>query len=86
MLRTLSRFRSLRRAFGRPLALLRAQWGIVTLGCLFVPVHAAVSLWMPRLLGNALARYHERRVSHARRLRPSAWLFVYATLLCARCE
>ncbi len=54
MLRTLSRFRSLRRAFGRPLALLRAHWGIVALGCLFVPVHAAVSLWMPRLLGNAL--------------------------------
>ena len=46
----------------------------------------AVSAILVCLLGNALARYHEHRVSHTRRLRPSAWLFVYATLLCARCE
>ncbi len=46
--------RSLRRAFGRPLALLVRHWRIVCVGSAFVPVHAAVSLWMPRLLGDTL--------------------------------
>jgi ATP-binding cassette subfamily B protein len=54
MLRVLSRTRSLRRAFGRPLGLLRRHWAIVALGTALVPVHAAASLCMPRLLGNAL--------------------------------
>lgn len=54
MLRPLSWYRSLHRAFGRPLALLRRHWLIVVVGTLFVPVHAAVSLWMPRLLGDTL--------------------------------
>ena len=56
MLGSLSRLASIRRAFGRPLALLRTHWGIVAVGSAFVPVHAAVSLWMPRLLGDALDR------------------------------
>ncbi|MFY9342828.1 MAG: ABC transporter ATP-binding protein, partial [Planctomycetota bacterium] len=50
----MSTVRPLRRAFGRPLALLRAHWRIVALGTALVPVHAAVSLCMPRLLGDAL--------------------------------
>jgi ATP-binding cassette subfamily B protein len=54
MLRVLDTVRSLRRAFGRPLALLRRHWGIVTLGSLLVPVHAAATLWMPHLLGTVL--------------------------------
>jgi ATP-binding cassette, subfamily B, multidrug efflux pump len=54
MLRLLSRLRPLRRAFARPLRQLREHQGIVAIGCLFVPVHAAVSLWMPRLLGDTL--------------------------------
>ena len=54
MLGRLSRLRSLRRAFGRPLALLRRHWLLVLVGTACVPVHAAVSLWMPRLLGDTL--------------------------------
>ena len=45
---------SIRRAFGRPAALLRRHLTLVLIGVLFVPVHAAVSLWMPRLLGETL--------------------------------
>src|SRR5688572_7843418 len=52
--RTLAIVRPLARAFGRPLALLRRQWRLVLLGCAFVPVHAAVSLYMPHLLGGLL--------------------------------
>jgi ATP-binding cassette subfamily B multidrug efflux pump len=54
MLARLSWLAMLRRAFGRPLAMLRAHWAIVALGVALVPVHAAVSLWMPRLLGETL--------------------------------
>lgn len=54
MLRPLSRLPSLRRAFGRPLGLLRRHWPIVVLGTAFVPVHAYVSLRMPELLGRTL--------------------------------
>jgi ATP-binding cassette subfamily B multidrug efflux pump len=54
MLRALSWLRSLRRAFGRPLALLRRHWWIVLVGTACVPVHAYVSLWMPALLGRTL--------------------------------
>lgn len=50
----MSWLRSLHRAFHRPLRLLRRHWLIVAVGSLFVPVHAAVSLWLPRLLGDAL--------------------------------
>jgi ATP-binding cassette subfamily B multidrug efflux pump len=58
MLAPLSWLRSLRRAFGRPLALLRAHWWIVVVGTALIPVHAAVSLWMPRLLGETLDQLH----------------------------
>ena len=56
--RPLSRFRSIARAFGRPTALLRRHLGLVVIGVLFVPVHAAVTLWMPRLLGQTLDELH----------------------------
>ena len=54
MLFPLSWLRSIARAFGRPAALLRRRTGLVVLGTLLIPVHAGVSLWMPRLLGDAL--------------------------------
>lgn len=54
MLRRLSWLRPLRRAFGRPTALLARHWRRVAIGCALVPAHAAVMLWMPRLLGDAL--------------------------------
>ena len=54
MLRTLSSFRSIARAFGRPLRLLWAHRLLVLLGCVCIPIHAAVTLWMPRLLGDTL--------------------------------
>ncbi|MBL8753321.1 MAG: ABC transporter ATP-binding protein [Planctomycetes bacterium] len=54
MLRRLSTVRSLRRAFGRPLALMAGHWGLVAVGALLVPVHAAATLWMPHLLGTVL--------------------------------
>jgi ATP-binding cassette subfamily B protein len=46
--------RSSARAFGRPLALLRRHRWLVAIGLLGVPIHAAVSLWIPRLLGDTL--------------------------------
>ena len=46
--------RSLLRAFRRPFRHLRRHRAAVTVGLLFVPVHAAISLWMPRLLGDTL--------------------------------
>lgn len=54
MLQPLTWFRSIHRAFGRPLRMLWAYRVPLLLGLLLVPVHAAVLLWMPRLLGNAL--------------------------------
>ena len=44
MLPLLSRFRPLRRAFLRPLRLLRHHWLVVAVGTALVPVHAAVML------------------------------------------
>lgn len=52
--RILSWLRSLTRAFRRPFAHLRRHWPAVTIGLLLVPAHAAVTLAMPRLLGDAL--------------------------------
>ena len=54
MLLALTWTRALHRAFARPLRHLRRYWLIVSIGMLLVPVHAAISLWVPRLLGNAL--------------------------------
>jgi ATP-binding cassette, subfamily B, multidrug efflux pump len=54
MLRSLSSSRSIARAFGRPLRLLWAHRLLVLIGSLCVPIHAAVTLWMPRLLGDTL--------------------------------
>jgi ATP-binding cassette subfamily B protein len=54
MLRALRWFPSIARAFGRPTRLLARRWPLVLFGTLLVPVHAAVLLWMPGLLGRAL--------------------------------
>ena len=54
MLRVLSWYRSIARAFGRPLRLLWRYRLTVALGTLCIPVHAVVTLWMPRLLGDTL--------------------------------
>ena len=50
----MSWLRSLHRAFGRSFRLLRPHRATVAVGLLLVPVHAAVTLWMPRLLGQTL--------------------------------
>lgn len=52
--RTLQLVRSLTRAFGRPARHLRRHWPRVALGLLLLPVNVAVTLWMPRLLGDML--------------------------------
>ncbi|MBK8096891.1 MAG: ABC transporter ATP-binding protein [Planctomycetes bacterium] len=54
MLQHLFRLRSLRRAFGRPTRLLASHWRLVAVGVACVPIHAAATLWMPRLLGETL--------------------------------
>jgi ATP-binding cassette subfamily B protein len=74
MLRVLSWYRSLRRAFGRPLSLLQRHWLIVVIGTLLVPVHAAVTLWMPRLLGDALD--HLTAGGDRELLRSTCWLLL----------
>ena len=74
MLRDLSWSRSIARAFGRPLLLLRRHTGLVLLGMLFVPVHAAVSLCMPRLLGEALDNLQAGGAASA--LRDTCWLLL----------
>ncbi len=74
MLRPLSSFRSIARAFGRPAALLRRHLALVLVGMAFVPVHAAVSLWMPRLLGNALDNLDGGGSADA--LRQTCWLLL----------
>lgn len=73
MLRTLSWLRSVRRAFGRPLALLRRHRWLVVIGCLFVPVHAAAMLWMPRLFGDTL---DSLTTGSAVQLRATCWLLL----------
>ncbi|HEX6810017.1 MAG TPA: ABC transporter ATP-binding protein [Planctomycetota bacterium] len=74
MLFSLSWSRSIARAFGRPAALLRRHTGTVVIGTLFIPVHAAVSLWMPRLLGDTLDRLKAGGASDA--LRHTCWLLL----------
>ena len=74
MLRVLSWYRSLHRAFGRPLALLRRHWLIVVVGTAFVPVHAYVSLRMPALLGDALD--HLGKGGDRALLRDTCWLLL----------
>jgi len=79
MLRLLSRFQSIRRAFGRPAALLRRHLAPVVIGMLFVPVHAAVSLWMPRLLGDALD--HLDTGGTPAMLRDTCWLLLVLAIV-----
>lgn len=78
-LRPLSSLRSIARAFGRPTALLRRHLGLVLTGVLFVPVHAAVSLWMPRLLGDALD--HLAAGGAKDTLRQTCWLLLGLAVL-----
>ncbi len=68
--------RSLRRAFGRPLALLTGHWRLVALGTALVPVHAAAMLWMPRLLGEALDALHGGGADSKERLQATCWLLL----------
>jgi ATP-binding cassette subfamily B protein len=74
MLFSLSWLRSIARAFGRPAALLRRRTGLVVAGTLLIPVHAAVSLWMPRLLGDALDRLKSGGTADS--LRSTCWLLL----------
>ncbi|MBX3462015.1 MAG: ABC transporter ATP-binding protein [Planctomycetes bacterium] len=71
--------RSIARAFGRPAALLRRHLGLVFVGMFFVPVHAAVSLWMPRLLGDALD--HLQAGGPVEVLERTCWLLLVLALL-----
>ncbi len=50
----MSRLGSSLAALRRPWQLLLTHRWLVLIGVLFVPVHAAISLWMPRLLGQTL--------------------------------
>ncbi len=79
MLRALSWFRPLARAFGRPAALLRRHAGLVLFGTALVPVHAAVTLWMPRLLGDTLDQLQAG--GSADRLRETCWLLAVLALV-----
>ncbi len=60
MLCVLSWSSSITRAFGRPLRLLMRHRLLVVTGCLCIPVHAFVTLWMPRLLGDTLDLLQDR--------------------------
>jgi len=82
MLFPLSWLRSIARAFGRPAAMLRRRTGLVVVGTLLIPVHAAVSLWMPRLLGDALDGLKSGGTADS--LRSTCWLLlVLAVVECA---
>lgn len=50
----MSRLAAVLQPFRRPFAMLRRHWLLVTTGMLCVPLHAAVLLWMPRLMGSAI--------------------------------
>ena len=51
---TLQLARSLTRAFGRPFRHLCRHWPKVVAGLLLLPINVAITLWMPRLLGDML--------------------------------
>lgn len=74
MLFPLSWLRSIARAFGRPAVLLRRHTGLVVVGTLLIPVHAAVSLCMPRLLGDTLDRLADGGTADS--LRDTCWLLL----------
>jgi len=62
--------------------MLRRRTGLVVVGTLLIPVHAAVSLWMPRLLGEALDRLKSGGTADS--LRSTCWLLlVLAVVECA---
>ncbi|MGE3172657.1 MAG: ABC transporter ATP-binding protein [Planctomycetota bacterium] len=54
MLRRLDWLRNASAALARPWSMLRRHRPLVVLGLLCIPVHAAVMLWMPALMGGAL--------------------------------
>ena len=72
--RTLQLVRSLTRAFGRPLRHLRRHWPKVLFGLLLLPVNAAITLWMPRLLGDMLDSLPTGGTSEA--LASTCWLLL----------
>jgi len=62
--------------------MLRRRTGLVVVGTLLIPVHAAVSLWMPRLLGDALDGLKSGGTADS--LRSTCWLLlVLAVVECA---
>lgn len=75
----MSWYRSIARAFGRPTKLLRRHLGTVVLGTLLVPVHAAITLWMPRLFGETLDALHSG--GSAAGLRSTCWLLAVLAVL-----
>lgn len=79
MLPGLSWIRSLRRAFGRPLRLLRRHWRLIAIGTALVPVHAAASLWMPSLLGEALDALPRGGTREA--LASTCWLLIVLAIV-----
>lgn len=79
MLRPLSLLRSTRRAFGRPLRLLWRHRAAVIIGTLLLPVHAAVTLWMPALLGETLdllSGSADAGIDRRAALAATCWLFL----------
>ena len=83
MLPSVPLLRSTRRAFGRPLRLLWQRRAVVVLGLLLLPVHAAVTLWMPALLGETLDLLSGTGAAEAvpvadrdAGLRAACWLFL----------
>jgi len=77
--RTLQLVRSLTRAFGRPLRHLRRHWPKVLFGLLLLPVNAAITLWMPRLLGDMLDSLPTGGTSEA--LASTCWLLLLLAVL-----
>jgi ATP-binding cassette subfamily B protein len=70
-------------ALRRPWQLLARRRALVLTGVLFVPVHAAVTLWMPRLLGDTLDLLQERRAGGdvAAQLAQACWLLLGLAIL-----
>ncbi|MFM1873887.1 MAG: hypothetical protein RL398_3309, partial [Planctomycetota bacterium] len=72
----MSRLKTSLAALRRPWQLLTRRRGLVLLGSALVPVHAAVSLWMPGLLGDALDLLRAGGPDAADRLRTACGLLL----------
>src|SRR5262245_42965063 len=65
-------------AFTRPLRLLRRHWVLVLVGALCVPLHAAVMLAMPQLLGRAVDGLKDGKVDRSGLAALCGWLLLLA--------